>query len=207
MVSMTYERFVRSFRAFLVLTALIALICVCLGQEVPLSEMKISCVHLTLGEGPASMVVTWRSSLVTEDAVVKAWPAGLKTMPTSGKDLIRDKFSQHTYKFARDTVNIYDAILGGLEPNAAYNYYDLMRRRDLPRLFVPIAGRGRQYPVYFRGSGRCRGDYPLFGKLIRMAREAGARFVIATGDLTDSGTQPNGTSGSKAARKPCPTCP
>ena len=116
------RRFVRSFRAFLVLTALIALICVCLGQEVPLSEMKISCVHLTLGEGPASMVVTWRSSLVTEDAVVKAWPAGLKTMPTSGKDLITGKLSQHTYKFARDTVNIYDAILGGLEPNAAYNY-------------------------------------------------------------------------------------
>jgi len=170
--------------------ALIVSTSVCWGQEVPLSEMKISCVHLTLGDEPASMVVTWRSSLVTEDAMVKAWPARFKTMAESGKDLITGKPNQHTYTFARDTVNVYDALLVGLEPNAGYNYQ--------------ISCGGATSPVYsfqspvvdtntvfsFAVMGDCRGDYPLFGKLIKMAREAGARFVIATGDLTDSGTQP-----------------
>ncbi|MGE5551860.1 MAG: metallophosphoesterase [Bacteroidota bacterium] len=185
------RRLIRPFLVALLLTALVvSMMGVTLGQEVPFTEAPISCVHLTLGDDPMSMVVTWRSNLATGDAAVKAWPARLKAMPENGKELIVVKPNQHTYKYVRETVNIYDATLKGLEPNTGYNYLISCGGAASPVYSFQSPPSSADTPFSFAVMGDCRGDYRLFGKLIKMAREAGARFVVFTGDMTDSGTQP-----------------
>ncbi|MGE5551859.1 MAG: purple acid phosphatase family protein [Bacteroidota bacterium] len=169
--------------------ALLLSVTIGFGQDVPIPDMPISCVHMTFTDTPDSMVITWRSSQVVKDAVLKAWPARLKEQPASGGGLITVQPVQHSFKSVRETVNVYDATLKGLEPNTAYNYV--------------ISCAGATSPVYqfqspltdpeagftFVVMGDSRGSYPLFGKFMRMAKEAGARFVLFTGDATEGCTQ------------------
>lgn len=185
---MTKRRHVRWALAVLAVCALL-LLEAGLGQTETLAERPIASVHLTFGDSPTTMNITWRSSKVVDDAVVRAWPARFKDPPTNENDLLRAKPVQHSYKIVQEIVNIYDATLKGLEPNTAYNYV--------------ISCAGATSPVYqfqsplidtntgftFMVMGDSRGAYPLFGKFMRMAREAGARFVLFTGDATDGGTQ------------------
>lgn len=162
-----------------------------LGQNATpaVGDMPISCVHLTFTDSPDSMVITWRSSQVVNDAVVKAWPARLKDPPAGGADLITVKPVQHTFKSVRETVNVYDAVLKGLEPDTVYNYAISCAGATSPvyQLQAPLADTETGFT--FMVMGDSRGSYPLFGKFMRMAREAGARFVMFTGDATEGCTQ------------------
>ena len=138
------------------------------------------------------MVVTWRSSLVTEDAGSQGLAgAAQDDARQNGKDLVTAKPSQHSYQVRpRHGEHL---RRGPRRPGAEYDLQlsNFMRRRDHPRLFLPVADRGHQYRrLLSRSWATAAGDYQLFGKLMKMAREAGARFVVATGDMTDSGTQP-----------------
>lgn len=158
-----------------------------LGQSIP--ERAISCVHLTLSDDPTVVNVTWRSNQVTEDCVVKAWPAQLGEMPADEAQVVTAQAVQHSYKFARETVNIYDATLKGLRPDTVYNYVVNCAGESSPVYQLQTAITDVEAGYTFVVMGDCRGNYGLFGKFMRMAREAGARFVLFTGDMTDGATQ------------------
>lgn len=152
-------------------------------------DLPISCVHLTFTDAPDAMVITWRSSQVVSDAVVKAWPARLKDQPAGGFDLITVKPVQHSFKSVRETVNVYDATLKGLEPNTVYNYVISCAGATSPVYQFQAPLTDPEAGFTFMVMGDSRGAYPLFGKFVRMAKEAGARFVLFTGDATEGCTQ------------------
>jgi len=163
---------------------------VCFGQTGSDPDTPIAHVHLTLGDSPTSMTVTWQSNQVVDNALVTAWPVRYgQTPPQSQKDLVTAKPAQHTYKYGSYTVNMYDAILSGLEPDSYYNYLISCGGTTTPVYSFPSPIASAETNYTFAVMGDCRENYELFGKLMRMAREAGARFVVFTGDMTDGGSQ------------------
>ena len=176
----------------LAICALFLSIGICLGQTVPDPDtMPISNVHLTLSGSAASMTVTWQSNQVVGNASVTVWQTRLgQAPPQNQKDLFVAKPVQHTYKYGRYTVNIYDALLNGLETNSSYNYLISCAGATTPVYSFPTPVAGTETGYTFAVMGDCRGNYEMFGKLMRMAREAGSRFVVFTGDMTDGGSQP-----------------
>ena len=129
------------------------------------AESPISAVHLTLTGKPTSMVVTWRADKVSTDALVKAWPARLGAAPENAQGLVTAKPSQHTFTYARETVNIYDAVLEGLAPDTSYNYVVSCGGTTTPVYSFQTPVDNENTPFSFAVMGDCRGNYALNGKL------------------------------------------
>ena len=181
----------RRFCTGLVLLAAVGvLIVLTMAGPMQAADSPISAVHLTLTAKPTSMVVTWRADKVSADGIVKVWPARLGAAPENAQGLITAKPAQHTFNYARETVNVYDAVLEGLAPDTSYNYVISCGGTTTPVYSFQTPVGDESAPFTFAVLGDSRGNYELNGKLLKMAREAGARFVLYTGDMTDSGTQP-----------------
>jgi len=158
-----------------------------LAQERP--EITTICQeHITFGKDASEeAIVTWRSSEENAEGYVKYWPADTER---SENELQSDS-ETHGYRYARDNVYLYDARLTDLKADTLYNYQIYCAGEKSPQYsFYTAPEPGSDKGFTFVVMGDSRGGYDIFGQLMRYAYEAGARFVLFTGDMTDGASQP-----------------
>ena len=151
-------------------------------------EITTICMeHITFGKDASKeAIVTWRSKEGNAEGYVKYWPAN----SDESQAILQANAEIHSYRYARDEVNIYDARLTDLKPNTLYNYKIHCANKESPQYSFftapePDSDIGFTFAVF----GDSRGGYDIFGQLMRYAYEAGARFVVFTGDMTDGAVQ------------------
>jgi len=169
----------------MVLIMAFLLSCTGLAQERP--EITTICMeHVTFGKDASQeAVVTWRSSEKGAEGYVKYWPSDSKG------DELQAQADFHNYRYARDQVYIYDARLADLKPNTLYNYKIIYAGEESPTYsFYSAPKPGSVTGFTFAVMGDSRSGYDVWAKLMRVADDSGARFVLFTGDMTDGASQP-----------------
>ncbi|HHY46993.1 MAG TPA: hypothetical protein GX506_06815 [Firmicutes bacterium] len=117
-----------STRMLSIIAAIASLGMVCVLVFAPLAmsaapEPAISAVHLSyVGHTATSIAVTWRAPevAVPEDAWVEAWVASVDASGENGlgeSTRVMARGRARTYKYARENVVIYSALLTGLKPD------------------------------------------------------------------------------------------
>lgn len=156
------------------------------GQERP-EITEICNVHITVGKDASKeVVISWRSSIENaQGAYVEFWPASRET---EKREVVAD---HHSYRWAREHVYLYDSRLADLKADTLYNYKINCAGKESPVYnFYSGIEPGSEENFAFAVFGDSRGGYDISSQLMRYAYEAGARFVVFTGDMTDGAAQP-----------------
>lgn len=140
-------------------------------------------IHLSWQSDPATtMTIMWRS---TPDVTVSIVEYGLT--PELGQQATG---ARHSYKFRGEEVVWHTVELTGLAPNTTYYY-----RCGAPGYwsttysFVTAPSKDDVRTSFtFAIIGDTQDNFAIMGQVLQKVREAGARFILGTGDLTQGGS-------------------